>query len=149
MAHLVSTMLPVHRRIVGVTHLTVRISNPADRRRGFAQKLIVDSGAVYTIVPQQLLRQIGIEPDRVMTFDLADGRRIKREVGGAYYEIRDARAPAPVIFGKRTDAPLLGVVTLEALGFTLDPLRHALRPMRLVLLPLQERGARVGRPGAP
>jgi hypothetical protein len=35
-----------------------------------------------------------------------------------------------VIFGRRGDAALLGVVALEELGLTLDPLRRRLRPLR-------------------
>jgi len=38
-----------------------------------------------------------------------------------------------VIFGRRGDASLLGVVTLEALGLRLDPLRRQLRPLRLMI----------------
>jgi len=38
-----------------------------------------------------------------------------------------------VIFGKRGDSDLLGIVTLEALGFMLDPLRRELRPLPMML----------------
>ena len=59
---------------VGDTHLDVRISNPAEPRRSVAQRLIVDSGAVYSVVPTRLLREIGLKPDRLQRFELADGR---------------------------------------------------------------------------
>jgi clan AA aspartic protease len=134
MRALASTLQLAHRRRVGTTHLDLRISNPADPSRRFERRLIVDSGAVYTIVPGPLLREIGIEPDRVQRFELADGRVVTREVGSAVYELRKLRAAAPVIFGKRTDVSLLGVVTLEALGLTIDPLRRKLRAMRPMLL---------------
>jgi hypothetical protein len=38
-----------------------------------------------------------------------------------------------VVFGRRGDASLLGVMTLEALGLQLDPLRRRLRPLRLMI----------------
>jgi hypothetical protein len=41
-----------------------------------------------------------------------------------------AAGAAPVISGRRGDTGLLGVVTLEALGLQLDPLRRTLRPLR-------------------
>jgi len=67
-------------------------------------------------VPGRLLREVGIEPDRVQRFEVADGRMVTREVGSAVYALGKLRSAAPVIFGRRTDASLLGVVTLEALA---------------------------------
>jgi hypothetical protein len=54
-------------------------------------------------------------------------------VGDVRYEVGDRSGAAPVIFGRRSDASLLGVVTLEALGLRLDPLRRRLRPLRLMI----------------
>jgi len=54
-------------------------------------------------------------------------------VGDVRYEVGDRGRAAPVIFGRRGDASLLGVVTLEALGLRLDPLRRRLRPLRLMI----------------
>src|SRR5439155_26517117 len=140
MRALASTIRLAHRRRVGTTHVDVRVSNPADPSRGFEHRLIVDSGAVFTIVPARLLRGIGIRPDRVERFELADGTSVTREVGSAVYQLgRRLRAAAPVVFGKRTDASLLGVVTLEVLGLSIDPLRHELRPLRPMLLALRPR----------
>ena len=149
MRRVASYLQLAHRRRVGTAYLDVRVSNPADRRRGFEQRLIVDSGALYTIVPAPLLREIGIEPDRVQRFELADGRVVTREVGSALYELRKLRAAAPVVFGRRTDAALLGVVTLEVLGLTIDPLRRTLRAMRPMLLSLGARGIRFAGTAAP
>jgi hypothetical protein len=43
------------------------------------------------------------------------------------------KAASPVIFGERGDSTLLGIVSLEALGLLLDPLRRELRPLPMVL----------------
>jgi len=145
MPRLASTIQLAHRRRVGTTHVDLRLSNPADSSQGFEHRLIVDSGAVYTIVPAKLLREIGIEPDRLQRFELADGRSVTREVGSAVYELGKLRAATPVVFGKRGDASLLGVVTLEALGLTIDPLRRELRTLRPMLLAFRARGIRLAR----
>jgi hypothetical protein len=42
---------------------------------------------------------------------------------------------ADVIFGEEGDYCLLGVLTLEALGLVLDPLKRELRPRPLILAP--------------
>jgi hypothetical protein len=39
----------------------------------------------------------------------------------------------PVILGERDDEALLGVVTLEILGFVLNPFNRTLQPARLLL----------------
>ena len=142
MGRLVSTLLLNKKRLVGTTHLEVRLSNPADRSRGFKHVLIVDTGAYHTIAPGRLLREIGVEPYAKERFGLADGRTVVREVGAAFFEIENRVGVAAVIFGKRGDAPLLGVTTLESLGLTIEPLRHVVRPARLMLLGVHTRRPR-------
>jgi aspartyl protease family protein len=144
----VTTVLFEKKRLVGTTHVEVRISNPTDRSRGFKQVLIVDTGAYYTIAPARVLREIGIEPYARERFGLADGRAVVREVGAAFFEIEGRVGVAAVIFGKRGDAPLLGVTTLENLGLTIEPLRHVVRPARLMLLGVHGRRARRLAPAA-
>ena len=56
-----------------------------------------------------------------------------RDAGDVRYEIGDRTGAAPVIFGRRGDAPLLGVVMLKTLELRLDPLRRQLRPLRLMI----------------
>ena len=95
--------------------------------------MVVDSGAIYSVVPVGVLRRIGVEPRETQVFSLANGESVHREVGDVRYEIDERSGAAPVIFGRRGDVPLLGVVTLEALGLRLDPLRRRLRPLRLMI----------------
>ena len=139
MAVLAMTMLSTKKFPAGITHLSLRIANPREPDRRFDQQLIVDTGALYSIVPARLLAEIGIQPDWSRTFEVADGRRVQRQVGSALYELEGIRAAAPVVFGRRTDAAVLGAVTLEALGFALDPLQRAIRPMKLMLLSMRVR----------
>jgi len=96
-------------------------------------EFLVDSGAVYSLIPAAALRRLGLRPYRSVTFTLADGTKIKRKVGDAYFEINGHRGPAPVIFGEKGDEPLLGVTTLESLGLVLDPFKRQLLPMRMLL----------------
>lgn len=105
--------------------------------RGSRQKVdvdfLVDSGAVYSLAPATTLRRLGLRPERSETFTLADGTKVKRKVGEAYFEINGRRGTAPVIFGEKGDEPLLGMTTLEILGLVLDPFKRRLLPMRLLL----------------
>jgi len=56
-------------------------------------------------------------------------------VGDAYFAYRGRGGYSKVVFGEEGDCNLLGVTTLEAFGFILDPLRRELRPMPMVLMP--------------
>ncbi|MDR7428418.1 MAG: hypothetical protein QN152_11975 [Armatimonadota bacterium] len=54
-------------------------------------------------------------------------------MGGTVFILDGQRGASPVIFGERGDSTLLGTVSLEALGFVLDPIRRELRALPMVL----------------
>lgn len=93
-----------------------------------------DSGAVYSLVPSEILEKLGLEPYREMEFALADGTMIKRKIGDCYFEYNGEGGPAPVIFGEPGDEPLLGATALESLALVLNPFNRELYPMRMLLV---------------
>lgn len=118
---------------MALTHIEARIANPARPRRSVRVKLLVDSGAVYSVVPARTLEKLGVKAHSRRTFILADGSEITRRMGDASFRLDGRQGASPVIFGERGDSLLLGAVTLEALGMLLDPLRRELRPLPMVL----------------
>jgi len=94
---------------------------------------MIDSGAVYSLVPKGELEKLGIIPYRKMEFFLADGTKITREVGDAYFEYKGDGGAAPVVFGEEGDEPLLGATALESCGLVLNPYRRELYPMRMAI----------------
>jgi predicted aspartyl protease len=120
---------------MGLTYIEATIANPARPRRQTRLKFLVDSGALYSVVPAPRLRRLGIKPGRRKSFILADGTEIKRSLGQALFRMNGEEAASPVIFGEEGDSVLLGSVSLEALGFILDPLKRVLRPLPLLLAP--------------
>ena len=105
------------------------------RRSGQAKEIefLIDSGAVYSLVPRKDLEELGIESYKTVRFSLADGTSISREVGDAYFEFQGEGGSAPVIFGEEGDEALLGATTLESLGLVLNPFNRQLYPMRMML----------------
>src|SRR5207253_3534608 len=95
---------------------------------------LVDSGAVYSLVPAKQLKTLGIEPYKTLDCALADGTLVSRKVGDAYFEYQGQGGAAPVIFGEVGDEPLLGATTLESIGLVLDPFKRRLVPMRMLLV---------------
>ncbi|MBU6402360.1 MAG: aspartyl protease family protein, partial [Verrucomicrobia bacterium] len=96
-------------------------------------EMLVDSGAIYSLVPQAVLERLGIKPLATEEYRLANGEKISRKKGVAYFKYGDRVGGADVIFGEPGDSNLLGALTLEALGLSLDPVRRELKPLPLIL----------------
>ena len=118
---------------MGLTNQKLLVKESRRARRRAAVNLLIDSGAVYSLVPSVTLRKLGIRPYRKVDFSLADGTIVTRRVGDAYFELQGEGGAAPVIFGEKGDEPLLGATTLESIGLILDPFKRRLIPMRMLL----------------
>jgi len=118
---------------MSLTHVKVRIANPARPRRTAQLTCLVDSGATYSVVPAKILERLGIKPHSSRTFILADGTTIKRRLGDAIFRVNGERGASPVIFGDEGDSTLLGSVSLESIGLMLDPIKRVLKPLPMVI----------------
>jgi len=115
---------------MGLTYARMKIKKGYGSKKCIEERLLVDSGAIYTVIPGEDLSKLGIVPHSEEEFELANGEGIKRKVGDAHYEYKGKKGSAPVVFGEKGDSKLLGILTIEALGFVLDPLRRELKPLR-------------------
>ena len=118
---------------MGLTTLEIDVGNPANPEVTEKVEFLIDSGAVYSVVPAQILERLGIKPLMTQEFRLADGSKIARKKGVAIFKYGDRVGGADVIFGEEGDSLLLGAFTLEALGLSLDPLRRDLKPLPMIL----------------
>ena len=116
--------------------LDLDIASPARPEEFRTERFLIDSGAVYSVVQRTVLEDMGIEPHSSRTFTLANGDQIERPLGDALFRYKEHRGAAPVIFGEPGDSNLLGVVTLVALGYVLDPLKRELRSLPMLLAAL-------------
>jgi clan AA aspartic protease len=120
---------------MALTYIRGSIANPARPRRSARLKFLVDSGALYSVVPASVLRRLGIKPGGSRSFILADGTEVKRALGQALFRLNGEEAASPVIFRAAGDSVLLGTASLGALGLMLDPLKRELRPLPMILAP--------------
>ena len=118
---------------MGITFLKVRVINPQQPKKSEECEFLVDSGAVYSVVPQNILKKLGIKPTSSEEFILANGAVVKKSLANAYFEYKGKIRAAPVVFGDK-GVFLLGVTTIEALGMILDPIRRQLKPLPMVLM---------------
>lgn len=130
---------------MALTFLEIEVANPATPDETETVQFLVDSGAVYSVVPTDVLQRLAIKPHSKQEFRLADGSKIVRQKGGALFKYGDRVGVADVIFGEEGDSQLLGAFTLEALGLSLDPLRRELNPLPMVLGPLSAGDKRLRR----
>lgn len=118
---------------MGLTVLEVEVGNPANLAVTEKLEFLVDSGAIYSVIPAPILERLGIQPLATQQFRLADGSKIERRKGMAFFRYGNLIGGADVIFGEEGDSVLLGAFTLEALGLILDPLRRELKPLPMIL----------------
>jgi len=118
---------------MGLTVVTLGVGNPSKPRDTVPVDFLVDSGAVYSVVPSQVLRRLGLKPLTPQTFTLANGDKITRKKGIALFRMGDRVGGADVVVGQKGDSTLLGALTLGALGLVLDPLKRELRPPPMLL----------------
>lgn len=118
---------------MGLAVLNLDVANVASPDDTRSVELLIDSGAIYSVVPSAILDDLGVLPIKTEDFRLADGSKISRRKGVALFRFKDLVGGADVIFGEPGDSNLLGAFTLEALGLALDPLRRELHPLLMIL----------------
>jgi clan AA aspartic protease len=118
---------------MGLTVLEIEVGNPANPEVTEKVDLLIDSGAIYSVVPIPILEELDIKPLAEQQFRLADGTKIVRKKGVALFKYGERVGGADVIFGEEGDYKLLGSRTLEALGLVLDPLKRELKPLPMIL----------------
>jgi predicted aspartyl protease len=111
----------------------MQVANPARPDKTEELEFLIDSGAIYSVVPTPILRRLKIRPLATEDFSLANGSHIQRRKGVAVFKYGDKVGGADVIFGEPGDAQLVGALTLEALGLVLDPLKRELKPLPMIL----------------
>jgi|SRR5215510_746944 len=109
-------------------HVYQRVKLSAERT--VSVRMLVDTGATSSVIPEALARAVGIKRlRRSVPTTLADRRRVKLDAGTAIFRIGAREAPATLLVGDVAE-PILGVETLEGLGLTVDPRRRRLTPSR-------------------
>ena len=76
---------------------------------------LMDTGAIYTMLPEDLLEPLGIERLDSDIFEPANGNLVEYAIGDAVVRLGGRTRTAPVVFGRPGNTPLLGATTLELL----------------------------------
>lgn len=118
---------------MGYVRVRARVWNVEEPSRYREVELLADTGAIYTVLPTSLLKDLGVKPVGKRRFRLANNQVIERDIGIVGIEIGGIKTHTIAVFGDE-NIYLLGVVTLEELGLEIDPVKGELRPMELLLM---------------
>jgi predicted aspartyl protease len=120
---------------MGMMKKRVTVSNTKDPTRRFEEQFWVDTGALYSFVPEDYLERIGIEPSATRTLILADGRQETRLLGFCDLQVEglEGSIPCPVVFAPKGSLFLLGATALENFGVEVDPINKRLKPILAVI----------------
>ena len=116
---------------MGLTFVEVTVTPLNDPTRVVVEQFLLDSGASHTVLPEAVWKSLGLEAVDHIRIGLADGRVVSRPIGFAMIRFDGHATPSRVILGEADDSMLLGVVTLEEMGLTLDPLKRTLSAMEI------------------
>lgn len=121
---------------MGTFHESIQLAHPQRPKQAIALEAVVDTGATYTWIPEDMLKRLGIKPFETRPLKIASGKIIERKLGLALVTVREKTMPTPVLFGDKGSEPLLGAVTMEELGLSVDPVHRTLVPITAYLLSL-------------
>lgn len=109
------------------THDITVISRSGDIRQ--TVEALVDTGATFTTVPAPLLERLGVEPERTVRLQLANGQIQERPIGAVRAELNGIQGTIVCVFGEAGEPSVIGAVTLEIFLLSVDPVERRLVPV--------------------
>jgi predicted aspartyl protease len=102
---------------------------PPDKVRRQRIAGFVDSGAAKLVLPQAIVKQLGLPLGDKIKVRYADGRQVeRREAEGAYVELGGRHGTFSAIVEPRRTTALIGAIVLEDLDLLVDCQRQQLVP---------------------
>lgn len=109
-----------------------KMTNPLSAAE-IEEEALVDTGSTYTVVPRRICEKLGLKVVGVKDVETAKGKA-RLDESFAVMEIEGKRGLTPVLISEDLKDLLVGVLTLEALGLTVDPTTGKLKEARILLL---------------
>ena len=118
---------------MGLTYVDVEIRRSFEDVESLTERMMVDSGAIDSVLPASVLEALNVRPAGTERYELADGSVTELAYAPVVFTLLGKAVGTTAIFGPEDKTPLLGVTVLESLGATLDPTTRTLtrRPTRL------------------
>jgi clan AA aspartic protease len=114
---------------MGVFAVKFILKHPAQPHQQVELEGLVDTGALFTQVPAEVIAGIGITPSGTRAVYYADGNKDMVPVAKADIAIDGTETATMVLCGKPNSLILIGATTLETLGLGVDPVHKRLIPI--------------------
>ena len=82
---------------------------------------LVDTRRLYSIIPAQILEELGIKREDYQRFRREDGFVRQLGTGMVRMELHDATVPVHIVFGDDRQETVIGSLTLSTFGLAADP----------------------------
>ena len=105
------------------------VRHPAHPDQRLELEGLVDTGALFTQIPADVVARIGIVPSGTRAVHYADGTRDVVPVAKADIVLDQAETATMVLCGRPNSLVLVGATTLETLGLGVDPVHKKLIPI--------------------
>ena len=112
---------------MGTFSVALEVGNPS-REEFVTVEAMVDTGAIYTMLPEDILDGLGIPRLETDIFELADDSLVEYPIGDAVVRLQGRMRTVPVVFTRANNTPLLGATTLEIFRLVADPVNEQLIP---------------------
>ena len=116
---------------MGHRYARTRISD-MERTKAKEVEALADTGATLTVIPQKIARELELGEFAREMVETGAGE-IELQRSSARISIDGKESVQDVLVSDLIDRVLLGVVTLESLALSLDPLTGKLKEKRLLL----------------
>jgi len=117
---------------MGLTYVKIKASSLTKPELKTELELLVDTGSMLTWMPRKVLDALGVKPRGVRQFKTIEGKLIKRETGVVVVEYDGLETVSEVVFAEESDGSVMGVTTLESLGFRVNPVTGKLEYIGLL-----------------
>jgi len=113
---------------MGTFYTGCKVENHKDQKRSaVVPRMLVDSGSEYTWLPEEVLKQIGVQPiKKDLQIQMANGQILTRTVGYAILRVAEFETIDEVVFAQPGDLSLLGSRAMEGMNVHVDARRKKL-----------------------
>ena len=112
---------------MGVFSVELEVGSPG-REQYVTVQALVDTGAIYTMLPEDLLDRLGVKRLQSDVFEMADDSLVEYWIGSTTVRLQGSELPVPVVFARVGNTPLVGATTLQILRLIVDPVAERLVP---------------------
>lgn len=114
---------------MGTFSIAATLTNPQRPDQHLTVNLLVDTGATWTLLPPDVVSQLGVATSRQRMVTLANGERVSYPAGEVAIQLNGEEVMTVFLAGPPGSLALLGAVTLEEFGLAPDPVRKTLVPV--------------------